>query len=54
MSMLKEDTMVQNDHAETVEVDGAALHDPAENELDAYERRPVDFWTVMACVVCFA
>ncbi|KAJ9645542.1 hypothetical protein H2204_001122 [Knufia peltigerae] len=50
MSMLKEDTMVQNDHAETVEVDGAALHDPAENELDAYERRPVDFWTVMACV----
>lgn len=51
MSILKEDTMVQDDHAETVEVE-RALHEPVGNELDAYESRPVDFWTVMACVVC--
>lgn len=45
--------MVQNDHSETVEVQGA-LHQRGENEFDAFETRPVDFWTVMACVVCCA
>lgn len=42
---------VDADHKEAVEIDIAA-RERIRHEMDADESRPVDMWTVMACVVC--
>ncbi|KEF59507.1 uncharacterized protein A1O9_04351 [Exophiala aquamarina CBS 119918] len=49
MSTLKDDVEGETRRTETVQIEDA-LHQRIGHELDAYESRPVDFWTVMACV----
>ena len=53
MSTSKGDAAVGNDRTEAVEVENAN-HQRIENGLDTYESRPINFWTVMACVVRYA
>lgn len=50
MSTSKDDMQTDTHHKEMADVDNA-IRQRIGHEMDVYESRPVDVWTVMACVV---